>query len=420
MGLLSDRYSEAISKSKNASDFQKTRTPYAYSTGIDILDHMNGKYVNVRDGKPYYSLGIDEGTYVMFIGKSGSGKTSLAIKIACNIIKDYDEGMLYLEDVEAATDVVRIHQLSGMSYDEIEAKVVHRQNGINCESFFENIDTIYRQKLLLEKEMYDEFMIHTGVLDSNGNEIVNMPPTVVLLDSLALLMPKGISEEEKLSGQMSTTAAARQNAAVFRRIIPKLKRANIILFVINHITTKIEINPMVHTKAAINYLKTDESVTGGNVPLYLANNIFKIEAGTKLKKDELYCMDGFTTIITMIKSRSNKAGQTCELIFNQVKGIDNLLSNLHYLKSNKILKGAGTGLYLEECPDVKFRLGKFKEKYKESKDLRLAFKKIIRDEYRTFINKVADSPSSSKESSNDDGEEEEKKVVRKKRTVKKK
>ena len=33
---------------------------------------------------------------------------------------------------------------------------------------------------------------------------------------------------------------------------------------------------MAKTKAQINYLKQDESVPGGNKPLYLANNIFKV------------------------------------------------------------------------------------------------------------------------------------------------
>jgi len=39
---------------------------------------------------------------------------------------------------------------------------------------------------------------------------------------------------------MSTTAAAKMNAKIFRQIIPKIKQANIILIAINHITTKIE------------------------------------------------------------------------------------------------------------------------------------------------------------------------------------
>ena len=43
---------------------------------------------------------------------------------------------------------------------------------------------------------------------------------------------------------------------------------------------KVEINPMVKTKAQVNYLKVDETVPGGNTPIYLANNIFRVDAGS--------------------------------------------------------------------------------------------------------------------------------------------
>jgi RecA/RadA recombinase len=161
--------------------------------------------------------------------------------MASHIIKGYDEGMIYIDDIEGATDTTRIKNITGMSYDDIAEKVVHRNTGITCESFFENISMIYSQKMKLAKEYGDEFLVHTGKKDFNGNEIISMPPTVYILDSLALLVPENISEEEKLSGQMSTTAAAKTNAKIFRQIVPKLKKANIILIAINHITTKIEI-----------------------------------------------------------------------------------------------------------------------------------------------------------------------------------
>jgi uncharacterized protein YfeS len=245
--------------------------------------------------------------------------------------------------------------------------------------------------MTLAKEHPDEFLIDTGLKDRNGNDIVNLPPTVYILDSIALLVPENISKEEELSGQMSTTAAAKANAKIFREIIPKLKQANIILIGINHLTTKIEINPMIHTKAAINYLKTDESTVGGSTPLYLANNIFKFEAGDKLKDSELFGINGFTVKISLIKSRSNRAGQEGYYVYDQVRGYNNYLTNLLYCKNNKILQGAGVGYYFdgEEGGVTKFRLSTFMDKIKQNKSFRLFFKKMIRKLYRTtYINKI--------------------------------
>jgi hypothetical protein len=170
---------------------------------------------------------------------------------------------------------------------------------------------------------------------------------------------------------------------------------------------------MVHTKAALNYLKPDESITGGAVPLYLANNIFKLEEGDKLKQEELYGINGFTIKLTMIKSRSNRAGQEGWFVYDQVHGIDNALSNLLYIKNNKILEGAGIGLHLPDS-DVKFRLSTFKQKIKENKDLRIAFKKLIISNYRKLVNKNEDEETDSSE------KEEVTKTVKKKTTTKKK
>ena len=70
-----------------------------------------------------------------------------------------------------------------------------------------------------------------------------------------MLTPDKLTEEEEISGQMSATATAKMNTAVFKRIVPKLKAANIILFVINHINDKIEANAFVHSKSHVGYLK---------------------------------------------------------------------------------------------------------------------------------------------------------------------
>jgi len=239
MGLLGNAYSKAVSNSKHADRFVSARTPIGYPTGVDLFDYMNGKWVTVKGDKGYTSLGFDEGSYVMLVGRSGTSKTCFAIQAGWNIVKDFDEGMLYIDDIEAATDEVRIKNITRMSDEEFEEKVRHRNTGITCESFYENISMIYNSKMEIVKD-HPEFLVHTGKKDMNGNEIITLPPTVYILDSIALLVPENLSKEEEVSGQMSTTSSAKMNAKVFRQIIPKLKKANIILIAINHLTTKIE------------------------------------------------------------------------------------------------------------------------------------------------------------------------------------
>lgn len=377
MGLLSKKYRETRGK----NDVPEARTAYAFKTGIDILDYKNGKLVTVKGGKPYLSVGVDEGTYIMIVGRSGGGKTALALQMGASIVGPYENGEIYHDDIESATDSTRVKSLTGWSDDQMEEKYIHRNVGVTAEAFYENIRRIYNLKL----DMKEQLTVQTDKLDSKGNPIEILEPTVYILDSLAVLVPEKFSEEDELSGSMSQTAVAKANSQIFQRIVPLLKKANIILIVVNHVNQKIDINPMAKTKAQINYMKQDESIPGGNKPIYLANNIFKVDPGSKLTDDKEYGINGFVNQITIIKSRSNRAGQTMDVIYDQNRGYDNVYTNFHFLKSEKLVNGAGRSFHVEGAPDVKFSQKEFRTKLKASKELRRAFLKLVGQALRQFI-----------------------------------
>ena len=200
MSLLTKKYREVVAKDKNA--VKEARTGYAFKTGIDLLDWKNGKLVRVKGGDAYYSVGVEEGSYNMVIGRSGSGKTSLVMQMAAKIVEKYPNG-----------------------------------SGITAEEFYRNVIRVCNLKL----ENAEELTVTTDKLDEKGNPIQILEPTVYILDSLAMLVPENIADEDDLSGGMSQTAVAKANSQIFQRIIPRLKKANVILFVINHINQKIDI-----------------------------------------------------------------------------------------------------------------------------------------------------------------------------------
>jgi hypothetical protein len=169
---------------------------------------------------------------------------------------------------------------------------------------------------------------------------------------------------------MSATAAAKMIAATFRRITPLLKAANIILFVINHITNKVEINPFAHSKSQLLYLKQDETCPGGNTPFYLANNIFRLDDGSKLYEGKDLDIAGCITRVELIKSRTNRAGVSTNLVFNQDIGFDPDLSLYLMLKENGRINGAGAYLYIGDHSDKKFAQKNFKSKLYEDSEFR--------------------------------------------------
>jgi RecA/RadA recombinase len=260
MSLLVDMFRKSVEKSKDYRMKVETETPVGYSTGFLTFDFRNGTVAigKTPDGQQYqyYSIGIADGSMVMIIGRSGCGKTTWTIQAAGNIVKPFPNAAIYHEDIEGGISNSRLFKLAKMTPEEAKDKYIHRNTGITCENFFQRIKMISDIKLANRSE----FEYDTGLYDEFGNRLYKLQPTVVILDSLALLMPEKFSDEEEMSGQMSTTATAKANAKIFRTIIPLLKAANIILFVINHITQAVAITPAQRKKAQVSYLKVDESL----------------------------------------------------------------------------------------------------------------------------------------------------------------
>ena len=391
--LLAKAYRQATAKSKDPAMSKESTMEVCYPTGFLNFDFMNGAIVKVngRDGRSfnYYSAGIPDGSLVIGIGRSGCGKTTAFVQMAANIIRPFDNGCIFHDDIEGGITYQRRKVLTGFTDEELENKYIIRNSGITAENFYARIKMIYDLKM----ENYDEYVYDTGYVDTIGNKIFKLQPTVYILDSLALLMPGQFTKEEQLSGQMSATAAAKTNSMSFKRIIPMLKEANIILFVINHITTKIEINPMMHTKGQLSFLKQGEELPGGRTVNYLANVFMRFDDNSKLKESEGFGITGNLVDITLVKSRNSRAGQVATMVFNQSNGFDPELSLFVMLKNCNRIKGAGAYLYIDDHDDVKFSQKNFKDKLMESPELQQYFTDAVSEELMKIpMDVISDAP----------------------------
>lgn len=370
--LLIERFRETMSKSKDLRLKSEAEFNVAYPTGFLNFDFKNGTVVHVQSATmdcKYYSVGISDGCMVMVIGRSGCGKTTWTIQAASNVVRPYLTSCIFHDDIEGGIQSSRLELLTRFSSEDMHMKYVRRSAGITAENFYERIKTIHDLKI----SNRTDYEYDTGLYDSYGNRIFKLEPTVYIMDSLALLMPGQYTEEEQMSGQMSSTAAAKTNSMLFKRIIPMLKSANIILFIINHINQNITINPMQRTKAKVSYLKQDEALPGGNSPIYLSNLMIRFDDNSKLKASETFGIDGSMVDITFIKSRSTKAGQSITLVFNQSVGFDPDLSLFIMLKDKGKVNGAGAYLYIGDRSDLKFSQRQFKQKLIEDAEFAKVF-----------------------------------------------
>jgi len=339
-----------------------------YKTGFDIFDYKNG----CIDGEIPF-IGLDGGKIITLIGKPGTGKSAAAVQLACGIAEQYENSQVIHHDFERATKKLRIMNLSKWSKEMYEEKYIYLDKDINTESVFKLIKAIYR----IKSENFDALAIPSGMFDENGDETMVLPPTVIIIDSMITMRPKDLEGKEDLPTSMVASAVAKSNASFARDILGPVYSANIILIMVNHIMDKIDTNPMQRTQAQVNYLDQGETVPGGHTPIFLSNYIFKFVAGEKYKEDEGFGIKGFKSIIKMVKNRSTASGISFNMVFSQVNGFQNILSNYLYLKDNKLIDGAGRGFYLKSLPNFKFTQKEFLNKYYENEEFRNAFNEIL-------------------------------------------
>lgn len=382
MGLLADRFRAQMAKTKDPR-MEEANADVLYPTGFLPFDFLNGYRVHVKSETEdfwYNSVGIVDGSSVSFAGRPGSGKTTVALQMAANIVRPFPEATIFFDDIEGGSNATRRELLTHFTPEEAEQRIIYRNTAVSAENFYKRIASIYEIKM----NNRADFEYDTGKLDSRGNKIYKLIPTVYILDSLAMLTPEKLTEEEELSGQMSTTATAKTNTAVFKRIVPKLKAANIILFTINHINDKIEVNAFTHTKSQVSFLKPGETLPGGKAALYLANNLIRVDDGAKLKETDGLGINGKIVDFEIIKSRTNAAGRSVPMVFDFTNGFDDILSLFMFLKSTGAII-TGATCYLRGHEDMKFRQRDFKNKLFNDPEFAKAFNEVARAELETLL-----------------------------------
>ena len=387
---LFDQITGAIEKNGagRSRDYVKT-----YETGIKALDNNNAIYESSTNT---YRKGIDAGTLTLFIGQSGSGKTTAALNIAGNIARDIEDAIIIHLDFERASKDARVQKMLKFTDEQMQTKYKRYDSEISSEKFYHLCKIIHKNKM----ESYDDIKVDTGLLDSAGKPIYDIPPTIIILDSVATMYSDGTNAEEEMSGQMSTTAEAKLNNQIIKRLVASsiLEQANIMIFAINHITTKIDINPMQKTPAALNYLKPNESLPGGSSFPFLANFLVKFtsrdkfDPAAKSSSGTKYNIKGFLSEVTIIKSRTSESGRTFNLAFSQVEGFLDDISSMMFLEEHKLLDGSNRGYFIPTYPDVKFTAKTLHSVYTDpaNEEFRVAFDEYASKYYKNIIPRALD------------------------------
>lgn len=323
-------------KKKNLFKRELARLPQLASDAV-LFDTLNGKKEVYSNGEVKTLLGIQASRIYQFVGPTSTGKTSMALDIAYRIIKDYDNGHIYLMDYEHAFDPVRVQQLTGLFIDEID-EVFDLIEDVGKKDLFDTerepiaVSSIYK----LVKQIYDFKLENKEELSVIINGVPTLEPTIVIIDSIAATM-----EEKALGGDTSNMTGAqraKQLGEVFNQINPLLAPANITIFTINHLHDDVSTGIM--PKAAmLRDLRQGETIPGGKGYNYLVGTNVVLRRGAPLREDKDFGLDGNYMHMVLAKSRGAETGKVRRLIFEPKYGFLWDLSLFDYLVQEKLLEG---------------------------------------------------------------------------------
>lgn len=345
-----------------SSAFVTDASTISYKTGFPVLDYYIGYKVNVHtdDGsvsEQYPNLGISSGCYLCMIGKPSTGKTSFAVQIAANIVRPYSSSVVIHYDLETASNLSRIQILTKFDIREMANKYILKKDKTSIQDIKKSIMEIYLEKT----RNPSKYLYNTGKKNEFNEDIQLFEPTVIIIDSIPMLSSylnendkKELAKLEEISTQTDRMRLTAEIGRFFTEIQQYLQEANIIVIAINHI----RVNPqmgIVKSPSELLYLNQDETLPGGKTPQYLANYLFKfISIGSEKFNQTDDGFDGFGVRISIIKSRTNQSGQSVDMIYDKIRGMDSLRTSVEYAKSLGLLGGNKNGYYLGSYKEEKF------------------------------------------------------------------
>jgi len=363
----------------------------SFLTGFPVLDYNLGYVIAVRgnDGTiSNYKIakGIVAGSYNLFCGRSGVGKSSWVIQISANIIRPYRNGGIYHFDVEQATTPTRIQQLAKLDISDFDpnnenARYILKQGACDSSVIQKTIAKFYKKKTSYP----EKYQFKTNQIDEFGRSIVSYEPTIIIIDSIPMLASvldvDNVKDAKKMDDIDSNTAGAayaKQFKSVMRKSLPLMKEANIIILGVTHINKKIEINPMIHTEKDMRGLGQDEVLMGGDAVKYGATNIIKLSAKSgKYLIDEGDGFNGFDSYVTIVKSRTTQDGRGFSMIYDQNTGMDTLRSTIVWAKQNGIVDGNRNKMRFVDEPSTTFSMINIYKDFNEKPEFKECMKKFI-------------------------------------------
>ena len=375
-GLLTEIF-RAKMKKMGMEMYNEALPDICYPTGFPSLDYLNSsiaKQKNPETGlmEDYINAGLTDGSYVIFVANTNTGKSTLVNQIIANIARKFPDVAIFFDDIESGMTEARRFAFTGFTEAEFRRRCIIRNSGVTSENVYKRVKIIHDEKVNNpQKYLYD-----SGIRNMYGEPVIKMKPTIYAVDSIAALMPEGLVDDDGLPGKSYGAQVASNMAVLFQMILQLLKDANIIFIGINHFTTDLNMGPF--TKPAdVPWLKPGERIPKGKKATLLANQVFRMDQKERLKIDGPLKVNGSVVNVSLVKSRNSGIKTSIPMVYDFSSGFDPWLSMLYYLKTNDMLYGAGTSLSFDPERTFKFSYGTFRDKINNDLEFRRGFLSVV-------------------------------------------
>ena len=376
-----------------------------YSTGFLPIDYLNAFRITYMDenGQPTSKLmtGLMGGKFITIIGYSGTGKTTLADQIAWSICNSYPAGasedtirkfkentMFIHVDVEHTATMSRIKELTGASQYDADNRMILNNDNTYIEDVMAMIDQICQAK----EANQDEYTYPVDGRPFGLSKAVKVyVPTVFLIDSLPAFTSKN-ADVSMLEGDMSANREVKQISQFYTKCLGRMQKYNITIIAINHIKSKIQINPYEPDKPQLMLIKNGESLPRGQAPIYYAAYLFRISAsGAKanFKNAEDDGFEGFKSYFQVTKTKTAFIGGNVPIIFNGQIGYDPITSLLALAMEYDITSGNKNKMILKGAEAYPFARKDFRMKFIEDEMFRLAIINALQPILDSFVGTTA-------------------------------
>lgn len=342
-----------------------------YSTGFAALDFKDGYRVSVFDMKTnkekdsWANIGLFAGQFITIVGKSGVAKTTFAVQASVAIAKQFKTTEVFHLDMEVSSNLSRILNIVDADINFMKERY-HYINNMKCvEDIFEMVCNIAKEKI----DNHKEYEYDAKRKNEFGEEIIELEPTIIIMDSIPQLITKDVEGVNEMAGNTYAQRLAKSITQFYRRLRSTMQQANIIIIAINHINDNIQMS-MIPTQAQMMYLKQNERLSGGHSAIYLAQTLLKLVSCGKFSQEK-DGFNGFAIRFEFLKSKTNAADDSCVLIYDFKYGFDKYRSLMALCNDNDLMGGRNPYSYFKSNPEFKFDSRKYADMCRENIDVYL-------------------------------------------------